>query len=745
MSLTDTLPEGVVLPLPEEPAREKRKGFNTFFGVYLPSVLSIFGVILFLRMGYIVGNIGILQTSFIIFISSLITFITGLSISATATNMNVKSGGAYFMISRSFGIEIGGAIGIALFVAQVLSLVFYIEGFSEGVRYIFPYVNDIVLETSSLFAITALAYYSADIALKTQLFTFIIICFSILSFFIGKEVNLTETGPIAIPLTLGFWGAFALFFPAVTGIEAGFSMSGELKNPKKSLSVGTLSAVCTGFFVYLAVAFLLWKRVPGDLLRGDQMIMLNISKLEVLIMLGIWGATLSSAVGGIMGAPRTLQALAKDRIVPGFLGKGFGLNEEPRIATILTFIIAIVALYLGNINILAPILTMFFLISYGSLNLAAGLESLFGNPSWRPTFSVPATISLLGSFFCLIAMLMINVSATLIAIFSIVLLYILAKRKKLGKGWEDINQGALLFFCRFAIYRLANLKPSARCWRPYFLVFSRNPTQKPEVIDFANSITKSKGFLTIASILSTDKIQHEKVEHLEKLTRDSLAKLKIQCLMEIDKSDDFIAGMKKVITNYGLGPIHPNTILLGHSTKEPLYEKIAPVIKLVKDLGKNLIILKDDGQTLNGPIDIWWDEDYKENNELMIVIAHMLNDTARWKKSRVLLRCLVTHEHGREQRMAYFKDFFALSRLEVDVKVLVVPDKDAAPLKTISMFSSDASIIFMGLKPPSEEDGLDNYVCYLKDLMKNTKSLKRVVFFMGSEKIDLTKIFEYPI
>jgi amino acid transporter len=348
---------------------------------------------MYLRLGWLLGHVGIVNMIAVILLASAITLITGLSISAIATNMKVGSGGAYFMISRSLGIEIGSAIGIPLFLAQAIGIAFYIEGFSETIRVFYPWLDLHAVELCTLLAVTSLGYFSTSWALKAQFYIFILIILSLISIFWGGELTSLSDIDFIPPEKISFWIAFSIFFPAVTGIEAGFSMSGDLQNPRRSLPLGTLSAVLIGGIVYILLTIFLWNTVPNNILRTDAMIVQNIAKIGILVTLGIWGATLSSAIGGILGGPRTLQALANDGILPKFIGKGCGKTNEPRAATFITFLIAALTSYFGNINLIAPILTMFFLISYGMLNLASGLEGMLGNPGWRPTFHTSWTLS----------------------------------------------------------------------------------------------------------------------------------------------------------------------------------------------------------------------------------------------------------------------------------------------------------------------------------------------------------------
>jgi amino acid permease len=210
--------------------------FGTFKGVFTPSLLTILGVIMYLRLGWVLGHVGLLTTLVIVTLATSITFLTALSLSALATNMKVGGGGAYYIISRSLGVEAGAAIGLPLYLAQALGISFYIAGFSESVVQVFPQSDATTVGLVTLVGLTALVYFSADLALKSQFIIMAAIAASLVSFFMGGPVEAVGTPADAAPLArLSFWPVFAVFFPAVTGIEAGIAMSGDLKNPAKSL------------------------------------------------------------------------------------------------------------------------------------------------------------------------------------------------------------------------------------------------------------------------------------------------------------------------------------------------------------------------------------------------------------------------------------------------------------------------------------------------------------------------------
>jgi len=314
------------------------KKLGTFGGVYTPSILTILGVIMYLRFGWVVGNVGLLGTLIIVTLSTSITFLTALSISAIATDRVVRGGGAYYMISRSLGIESGGAVGIPLYFAQALSVALYTLGFAESLVNVFPQFNQlyVALVVTVLVAVVALA--SADAAIKVQYIIMGAIALSLLSFFFGQPLEPTEIElwGASDRLSEPFWQVFAVFFPAVTGIMAGVNMSGDLKNPTKAIPIGTLAAVGTGYVIYLVLPIVMAMRADAQTLLAEPLIMKEMSLWGPAILLGVWGATLSSALGSILGAPRILQALARDQVLPRwlrFLGKGSKVNDEPRVGT----------------------------------------------------------------------------------------------------------------------------------------------------------------------------------------------------------------------------------------------------------------------------------------------------------------------------------------------------------------------------------------------------------------------------
>jgi amino acid transporter len=492
---------------PAAPAQATEvKGLGTFGGVYTPSVLTILGVIMYLRFGWVVGNVGLLGAWIIVTLAVSITLLTALSICAIATDRVVRVGGAYFMISRSLGIETGGAVGIPLYFAQALSVALYTLGFAESVVNAFGRFDQTYVALIVTIFVAVLALTSAELAIKAQYFIMGAIALSLLSLALGSPLEQTQLEMWGTEGGEPFWGVFAVFFPAVTGIMAGVNMSGDLKEPTRSIPMGTLAAVGTGYAIYMILPFFLATRADAATLVADPLVMQRIALWGPAILLGIWGATLSSAIGSILGAPRILQALARDGVLPrwlGFLGKGSGANDEPRIGTAITLGVVVLAVVVGDLNLIAPILTMFFLTTYLVLNISAGVEGFLDSPSFRPMFAVHWSLSLLGALGCLAVMFLINPVATVVAGVIVAVIFLWIQRRELRSTWGDARRGIWMAILRTSIFQLGH-DPDPRNWRPHMLVLSGSPMRRWGLIELADTLNHNRGLFTITSVLPRD-------------------------------------------------------------------------------------------------------------------------------------------------------------------------------------------------------------------------------------------------
>ncbi len=737
-----------------EPAEKKGYSFGTFKGVYTPSVLTIFGVIMYLRFGWELGNVGLYGTLLIVTMATAITFLTGLSISAMATNMKVGGGGAYYIISRSLGLEAGAAIGLPLFFARAIGVAFYIAGFTEALMALAgnplaslgvePALASKLISGAMLALLTALAYFSADLALKVQFVIFAAIAVSLVSFFMGapSAEALAIPPDAVIPPRAGFWVVFAVFFPAVTGIEAGLGLSGDLKDPAKALPLGTLLAIATGYLVYMVMPIFISAKIPNtDLLLIDNNIMSTIARWAPLVALGVFAASISSALGSLLGAPRTLQALALDRVIPRFIGKGYGKdNADPRVATALSFIVALAAVWLGDLNLIAPILSMFFLLSYGLLNLSAGLEGLIESPSWRPKFKVASGVSLLGAAMCFAAMLMIDAGATILAILVTGLVFYLVKRRRLNAHWADMRYGILTLLVRFAIHRLNKLKPDERTWRPNILALSGSPKSRWHLVEMAHSLTRHSSALTLASVLPVEDWSAEKVHSMEASMRDYLEKREVDAMVKIFPSPDMLSGARALVRAYGYGPLTPNTILLGDTENRSNFAEFAELIHLVYRTERNLIMLRE-SDVENGveadEIHVWWGGN-KDNIGLMLTLAYQIQKSPVWKQSKLILKTIVDTEEEREAAKERLDQFIEEQRVPATADVLI--KKLPSFYDIIRQSSSDAGLVFMGMRPPREGESNEDYARYYGNLMEATKEMPPLAFTLAADAIEFRQV-----
>ena len=730
--------------------------FGTFKGVFTPSILTILGVVMYLRLGWVLGNVGIATTLIIVTLASLITFLTALSLAALATNMKVGGGGAYFIISRSLGVEAGAAIGLPLYLAQALGISFYIAGFSESLVQVFPQFDPVLVGVVTLGLLTLLVYVSADLALKSQYVILVAIAASLASFFLGGPVEPAAAANPAPIERLSFWPVFAVFFPAVTGIEAGIAMSGDLKNPTRALPIGTILAVLAGYAVYLAIPIFMHRQgIPDEVLLSDPLVMQKTARWGEAVLVGVWAAALSSAMGALLGAPRTLQALAKDRIVPQFIGRGFGKGNDPRIATVISFAIGLSGILLGDLNVIAPILSMFFLTSYGTLNLAAGFEELISNPSWRPQFRVKSWFPLAGFAACLVVMLMLAPGATIIAVIVCSGIYYVMMRRSMRAQWGDMRLGLLMFFSRVILYRMEGLRVDERTWKPNLLVLSGSPIARWYLIELADAIAQSRSFVTVASFIPEENWSTERVQKITDAVRNYLKKREVPAFIRTLPAADPFAGASTMIRSYGFGPIVPNTVLIGETEKPASFTAFARLVQLVYRSERNLVIVRqrvigDEPSTLSSAprltrgkdrrIDVWWSEK-SPHTAFMLAVAILLRRSRDWTGATLAFKTIVDSESEKTDAANRLAQFLAEARVQATPEVLVRGAGDKL-FDVITSSSRAADLVFLGMRPPAPDEAPETYSVYYESLLKHTESLPATAMVMAGEKVDFFRIFD---
>ncbi len=720
----------------------KEGGLTTFGGVFTPSILTILGVIMYLRFGWVVGNVGLLGTLVIVTLSTLITFLTALSIAAIATDQRVRIGGAYYMISRSLGIEIGGAVGIPLFLAQGLSVALYTVGFAESVIGVFPGLDIKIIGLITTVLVAVLALTSAQLAIRAQFFIMAAIALSLLSLLFGKPLEASDVQLWGAPETVTpapFWTVFAVFFPAVTGIMAGVNLSGDLANPEDSIPKGTFAAVGAGYVIYMALPVLLALRAGAETLIEDPLVMRKMAFWGDAILLGVWGATLSSAIGSILGAPRVLQALALDGVLPRrlrWLGKGSGEENTPRIGTALTLVLSLGAVWIGDLNLIAPVLSMFFLTTYAVLNISAGIEQFLDSPSFRPTFRVHWAFSMLGAAGCVAVMLLINAWATLVAAVFVVAVFVWLERRSLQTAWGDVRQGLWMSITRIGLMRLREA-PDPKNWRPHLLVLSGAPKKRWYLIELATAWTQNRALMTVATVMTDPATTAERRLALEANIRDYLGRRGVQSLVRTVVASNPFEGAEKLVETYGMGPLVPNTVVLG-DTQEPdsaHVERFCEMIAEIHRARRNVVVVRPNEERGFGDhkrIDVWWGG-LKGNGGLMKILAYLLQSGLDWPEAELRVKIVVPNEAAATDVRSNLTS--VLDRTRTGATLDVIIGNDAPFYEILHTSSADADVVFLGMATPSE-----NFADYYRTLRARTEGLPSTVFVLAAEEIGFEEV-----
>ena len=698
------------------PAAAATGRFGTFAGVFTPNVLTILGIILFLRTGWVVGQAGLAGALVIILLANAISFLTGLSLSSIATSMEVKAGGNYFLISRSLGLEIGGAVGIPLYLSQAISVAFYIIGFVEAMAAV-PVLGQLdgqLLATGVALVFVVIAYVGADFALKIQFGILAILVAALVSFFAGGWGDIgSPTMAASYTEGVSFWVVFAVFFPAVTGIEVGISLSGDLAEPSKSIPRGTIASIVVTAVVYVAAAVWFATHLTPAELIGNTAAMSEISAIPLLILAGVAASTLSSALGSVLAAPRTLEAVSNDRVVPKVLANRMGSPTEPRAAVLLTGAIAVAVIWAGDLDVVAPIITMFFLNTYGMVNLVAALEKLVGNPSFRPTFSVPVVVPALGALGCYAAMFLINAPATIAAIVVTYGIYFALRRRQTVETWGDVRSGVWTSLARFALLRLERRQAEggARNWRPNLMVFTGQPHNRQRLVALADWLSLGRGVVTFSQLITGGGADPDKPA-LRERARDRIRTYvrdnRMDAFAEAQIVPDFVSGAVAVAQSHGIGRLEANTVMMGWSGTPEGRVKLLHLLRELADLGKSVLFLRADEEAGFGQrrtIDVWWGG-RGGNGDLMLLLAHLVHRHRDWNGSALRVLRMVGGVEGVEGVRAQTEALLSEVRVEAEVVVLVRPDRSVPFADLVAEHSRGSDLTVLGMqRPPDGEDG----------------------------------------
>ncbi|XP_037946069.1 solute carrier family 12 member 6 isoform X1 [Teleopsis dalmanni] len=793
-------------PDAKTPAPSARMG--TLIGVFLPCIQNIFGVILFIRLTWVVGTAGAVCGFLIVLTCCCVTMLTAISMSAIATNGVVPAGGSYFMISRSLGPEFGGAVGMLFYTGTTLAAAMYIVGAVEIVlTYMAPwasifgdftkdaeamYNNFRVYGTILLLFMGLIVFLGVRFVNKFAAVALACVILSIVAVYVGifdnihgneklylcvlgkrllKDIpienctkddsflydmfcpkdkcdeyylnnNVTQVkgikglasgvfydnlmpsflekgqfisygrnladienmapstyNQVMADITTSFTLLIGIFFPSVTGIMAGSNRSGDLADAQKSIPIGTICAILTTSTVYLSCVLLFAGTVDNLLLRdkfgqsiGGKLVVANMAwPNQWVILIGSFLSTLGAGLQSLTGAPRLLQAIARDQIIP-FLAPFAKSSKrgEPTRALLLTIVICQCGILLGNVDLLAPLLSMFFLMCYGFVNLACAVQTLLRTPNWRPRFKFYHwSLSLIGLTLCISVMFMTSWYFALIAMGMAIIIYKYIEYRGAEKEWGDGIRGMALTAARYSLLRLEEGPPHTKNWRPQILVLSKlNDNFLPKyrkIFAFATQLKAGKGLTICVSVIQGD---HNKINSKAVEAKAALRKLmddeRVKGFCDVMVAKEISEGLSSVIQTIGLGGMKPNTVIVGwpYSWRQEGKQSWKTFIQTVRTVGachmallvpKGINFFPESNHKIGGNIDIWW---IVHDGGLLMLLPFLLKQHRTWRNCKLRIFTVAQMEDNSIQMKKDLKTFLYHLRIEADVEVVEMMNSD---------------------------------------------------------------------
>ncbi|XP_008208470.1 solute carrier family 12 member 4 isoform X2 [Nasonia vitripennis] len=805
------------IPAPADPDAKPAAGkpggarMGTLIGVFLPCIQNIFGVILFIRLTWVVGTAGAIQGFLIVFCCCCVTMLTAISMSAIATNGVVPAGGSYFMISRSLGPEFGGAVGMLFYTGTTLAAAMYIIGAVEIVlTYMAPslsifgdftkdpsimYNNFRVYGTCLLVVMGTIVFIGVKFVNKFATVALACVIFSIIAVYVGLFVNFNGNDKLKICvlgkrllkdvdnescrkysglLNMTFcesikgykcdqyymdnnvtthngirglssgvfleniWGSFqeegqfiaygnskediekirpaynqiqvdltttftiliGIFFPSVTGIMAGSNRSGDLADAQKSIPIGTICAILTTSTVYLSCVLLFAGTVDNLLLRdkfgqsiGGRLVVANIAwPNEWVILVGSFLSTLGAGLQSLTGAPRLLQAIAKDSIIP-FLAPFAKSSSrgEPTRALILTILICQCGILLGNVDYLAPLLSMFFLMCYGFVNLACAVQTLLRTPNWRPRFKYYHwSLSFLGLSLCIAVMFMTSWYYALLAMGMAGCIYKYIEYRGAEKEWGDGIRGLALSAARYSLLRLEEGPPHTKNWRPQILILAKLTDdlvpKYRKMFAFVSQLKASKGLTIAVGCITGDFTRRSgDAAAAKQALRRTMEEEKVKGFVDVLVAQNVIDGLSSLVQMTGLGGMKPNCVILGwpYSWRQTESDRTWRVFlqtmrsvtaaKMALIVPKGINFFPDSTEKVIGDIHVWW---IVHDGGLLMLLPFLLKQHRTWKNCKMKIFTVAQMEDNSIQMKKDLKKFLYDLRIEAEVEVVEMMNSD---------------------------------------------------------------------
>ena len=690
--------------------------------VFLASVSTILGAVMFLRFGYAVGHTGLVGAVLIILLGHMVTVPTALAIAEISTNRRVEGGGEYFIISRSFGITIGGAIGISLYISQAISVAFYMIAFAEAFQPLTSMLEEsfgisvdprFISLPATLILVGVVLRKGADLGVKALWVVAGVLGLSLAMFFAGSGPVPMQPESISLFSELDdpdtFMLVFAIVFPAFTGMTAGVGLSGDLAQPRKSIPTGIMTATFAGMLVYMLVVVKLASSVSSEGLAGNYLIMSDIALWGPIIPIGLACATISSAIGSILVAPRTLQALGSDSVIPrshlnSYVAEGVGETNEPRNATLVTSAIAIVFVMLGNVDMVARIVSMFFMVTYGALCAISFLEHFAARPSYRPSFRSKWYLSLLGAVMCLILMLQMDLLFALGSILVMASLYEGIRRSREGQAdLAQIFQGVMTQLTRHMHIRLQ--KMPLNDWRPSVISISSRTFDRSAPLQFLEWLCDRYGFGTYFHYIEgrLDQQNYEASREVRDRLIEVVHQRKGAIYMDAVISPSMTSALGQGLQMPGISGMSNNALLLefGRHDGPAVIEEVAGGMLMASVPGMDRLVLRH-GDNFFGArksIHVWLTWHDPQNANLMILLSYILLGHKDWEGAEVSIFAAYPQAEVRDRREE-INEMISEGRLLISEKnVLVIPTDGTIDFeRLVEARSSEADLVMIGFE-----------------------------------------------
>ncbi|KJF44562.1 APC family permease [Draconibacterium sediminis] len=696
---------------------------NAKFGtlpVFLTALSTILGAILFLRFGWAVGQVGFIGVIGIIVLGHIVTIPTAFAVAEIATNQRVQGGGAYYIISRSFGLNIGGAIGIALYLSQAISVAFYVIAFGEAFEPVIKWIGEtynffipdrrwISIPTMVLLSGLILTK-GANVGMKALYVVVAILLTSIAMFFLGDSTIKPEVVNFhsRIPNNLNFFFVFTIIFPAFTGLAAGLGLSGDLKDPKKSIPRGTLWATVVGMLVYIAVAYKFAVSATPEDLVADQLIMSKIAIWGPIIPIGLAAASLSSALGSIMVAPRTLQAIGYDDIFPQshlnrWFAKGRQNDNEPINGSLITIIIAFVFVVVGDVDFVAQIISMFFMVTYSAICLISLLEHFAADPAYRPTFRSSWHLSLIGTLSSLWLMFQMNATyAAVSVVIMAIIYYVIMLNNEENQGLNKLFRGVIFQLSRQLQIMLQRADSEKdKSWRPFGVCISHDTFKRRSAFDIMRWISYKYGFGTyihfIKGLLNEKNTTESKkiLDRLIQLSAGSQNRVYLDTII----SPSYTSAIAQVVQLSGISGKGNNLILFEFSRTDPgNLKEITGNYQIVESAGFDICILNTSYKSFGykKEIHIWISPEDYVNANLMILLGYIILGHPEWKKGKIKIFALYPEQEVEEKRNQLL-ELIKAGRLPISPSNISMVTFESGDRKSkIMKYSADADLTIIG-------------------------------------------------